>query len=155
MNPQDAREHVVSNLTRQLPHLKPSGQRRLADSLRSSETMAVLGDAIARSLALTTGVNSETIERLYLFGVEMRQVYETRFNRDLICDWRYPSALEPVREAFLGGFEGRTLSETVSRIKRGTPSEANKDIGKTPYAAGPAPQRDAGVPKRIAIREAS
>lgn len=156
MTLQDERERVVSNLTRQLPHLKPSGQRRLADSLRSAEAMAVLGDAIARSLALATSVNAETIERLYLFGVEMRQVYETRSNRDLGYNWSYAGVPEPVRDAFLGGFHGRTLAETVNRIKRDMQSEAKKDIGRTLYAAGPAaPAREAGTTRPIPVREAS
>ena len=110
-------EDEAQKLALRLTHLSPPEQKALALSLKDTHNFEILGRAIETCLANTKHIDDETLERVYLFGREMRFVFEHRRNKNLEVIWHWDTLFAGILEAFNGGFSGLPFAETLRKAQ--------------------------------------
>jgi hypothetical protein len=112
--------------------LRPSSMRMLAASVKGVSQLRVVVASILINLHQIKGTDLETIERVYLFGTEMRNVLERSVYRPLDLQTEVLDELETagssndgwqvvqpaIRAAFLGGFTKRRFKEVLNDVTR-------------------------------------
>jgi hypothetical protein len=109
--------NLAVGLARELPHLRPSQQRQISQSLETPEQVWVLSKAVELALQTVAGESDEVLERVYLLGLEVRQIFDARSATDLHFTARWESISPAIVEAFAGGFRRSSFEGTLDAVR--------------------------------------
>jgi len=119
-------------LAREILTLRPSQLSELSTSLTGAASITALFRAIEIAFEKLDGVDSETVERLYLFGLEIRQVLENSrevaFSEEEIealarHNTAWPNVWSIARVAFLAGLVRWSLGDLQIYCKENNEGE--------------------------------
>jgi hypothetical protein len=108
---------LAIGLARELPHLRPSQQREISRLLETPEQVWVLSKAVELALQAVRGDSEEVLERVYLLGLEVRQIFDARSALDLHLTGHWENIAPRIVEAFAGGFKRDTLAGTLAAVR--------------------------------------
>lgn len=126
-------EHKV--LAGKITHLRPSEMRQISSQLGHAIPLHAFFSAITSALSHIESVNRETIERVFLFGVEMRKIleesdYRTEWTTQIEPYTNWPNVWPVLKIAFLCGLEQSRFSDALKTIRDSF--EAETIPGPTP-----------------------
>jgi hypothetical protein len=116
--------NLAIGLARELPHLRPSQQQQLSRLLETPEQVWVLSKAVELALQATAGESDEVLERVYLLGLEVRQIFDARNAANLHFTARWENISPRIVEAFAGGFGRASFKGTLDAVYAGRSRES-------------------------------
>jgi|ERR1700692_2205660 hypothetical protein len=127
-------ETLAKALARDITHLRPSQMRELYSSVNGPIPVGIFFRAIELALEPLSYVDPETSERVYLFGLEMRQIlekgdfkrfYAAGLEALIIAECSNWDAVSPVaKTAFFGGLRRTPFRSVRTQIDKGAQAHA-------------------------------
>ncbi len=126
--------NVAIGMARELPYLRPSQQRKLSQLLETPEQVWVFSKAVEIALQAISAESDEVLERVYLLGLEVRQIFDARSATNLHFTGHWENISAQVIEAFAGGFKRNPFDQTLSVI-HSIRSRESESSAPAPYEA--------------------
>jgi hypothetical protein len=108
--------NLAVGLARELPYLRPSQQRQISRLLETPEQVWVFSKAVELALQAIAGDSDEVLERVYLLGLEVRQIFDARSATHLHFTGHWQNISPLIIEAFAGGFKRNSFVRTLDEI---------------------------------------
>jgi hypothetical protein len=124
--------NLAIGLARELPYLRPSQQRKISRLLETPEQVWIFCKAVELALREISAAGSdEVLERVYLLGLEVRQIFDARSAANLGFNGHWENISAEVIQAFAGGFKRNPFDRTLETIH----SIRSRDAGSSAAVA--------------------
>jgi hypothetical protein len=109
--------NLAIGLARELPYLRPSQQRKISALLETPEQVWIFCKAVELALQnISAAESDEVLERVYLLGLEVRQIFDARRAVNLGFNGHWENISAEVIQAFVGGFKRISFDRTLETI---------------------------------------
>jgi hypothetical protein len=128
--------NLAIGLARELPYLRPSQQRKISQLLETPEQVWIFSKAVELALQGISAENDEVLERVYLLGLEVRQIFDARSATNLHLAGHWENISAQVIAAFAGGFRRDPFDRTLDAVHsiRSRESKSSEPASYQAYA---------------------